>query len=213
MNQVKKIKKLENLSYFNKATISQFVDINKNALSQDVKRWIQNGTLIPLKKGFYVTSIYFERLGNKTPYLEFISNKLREPSYLSMEYILQKYGILTESIYSINSITIKSSRIYRNNLGLFIYRNIKDELFTGFNITEKNGFSIKESTKAKALFDWLYLKLLRLKEFDLAMLESFRLNLDNFKKKDFTEFKKYCELAGIKKYLKLAEIIKKIYLQ
>ncbi len=210
MNQVKKIKKLENLSYFNKDTISQFVDINKNALSQDVKRWIQNGTLIQLKKGFYVTSNYFERLGNKTPYLEFISNKLREPSYLSLEYILQKYGVLTESIYSINSITIKSSRIYRNNLGLFIYRNIKDELFTGFNITEKNGFIVKESTKAKALFDWLYLRMLRFKKIDLAVMESFRLNLENFKKKDFKEFKIYCELAGIKKYLKLAEIIKKI---
>ncbi|MEA2016219.1 MAG: hypothetical protein U9O59_05905 [Actinomycetota bacterium] len=210
MNQVKKIKKLENLSYFNKDTISQFVDANKNALSKDVNRWIQNGTLIQLKKGVYVTSKYFERLGNKTPYLEFMSNKLREPSYLSLEYILQKYGVLTESIYSINSITIKSGRTYKNNLGLFIYRNIKDELFTGFNIKEKNGFIVKESTKAKALFDWLYLKLLRLKEFDPAMLESFRLNLFSFKTKDFREFKKYCELAGMKKYLKLAEIIKKI---
>ena len=210
MNQVKKIKKLENLSYFNKDTISQFVDINKNALSQDVNRWIKNGTLIQLKKGFYVTSNYFERLGKKTPYLEFISNKLREPSYLSLEYVLQKYGVLTESIYSINSITIKSSRIYRNNLSLFIYRNIKDELFTGFNITEKNGFSVKESTKAKALFDWLYLRMLRFKKIDLAIVESFRLNLDSFKIKDFREFKIYCELAGMKKYLELAEIIKKI---
>jgi len=210
MNQVKKIKKLENLSYFNKDTISQYIDAKTNTLFTDINRWIKNDILIQLKKGFYVTSNYFEKLQNKTIYLEFISNKLREPSYLSLEYILQKYGILTESVYSITSITIKSSRIYRNKLGLFIYRNIKDELFTGYNILESNGFAVKEATKAKALFDWTYLKLLRLKKLDLALLESFRLNLENFKPKEFNEFKSYCELTGIKKYLQLAAIIKKI---
>lgn len=210
MNQVKKIKKLENLSYFNKDTISQYINAKENALFADINRWIKNDILIQLKKGLYVTSNYFEKLQNKTLYLEFISNKLREPSYLSLEYILQKYSILTESVYSINSITIKSSRTYKNKLGLFIYRNIKDKLFTGFNILERNGFTIKEATKAKALFDWMYLKLLRLKEFNLALLESFRLNLENFKPKDFKEFRLYCELAGIKKYLQLASMIKKI---
>jgi hypothetical protein len=210
MNQVNKIKELENLSYFNKDTISQFVNAKTNTLSADINRWINNDILIQLKKGFYVTSNYYERLPNKTLYLEFISNKLREPSYLSLEYVLQKHSVLTESVYAITPITIKNSRIYKNKLGLFIYRNIKDILFTGFNILENNGFAIKEATKAKALFDWMYLKLLRLKKFDLSLLESLRLNLDNFKPKDFKEFELYCELTGIKKYLQLTSMIKKI---
>ena len=210
MNQVNKIKKLENLSYFNKDTISQYVNAKTNTLSTDINRWIKNDVLIQLKKGFYVTSNYYEKLQNKTLYLEFISNKLKEPSYLSLEYILQKHSILTESVYAITSITIKSSRIYKNKLGLFIYRNIKDILFTGFNILENNGFVIKEATKAKALFDWMYLKLLRLKKFDLSLLESFRLNLENFKPKEFKEFELYCEFTGIKKYLQLTSMIKKI---
>ena len=210
MNQVNKIKILENLSYFNKDTISQYVNVKTDTLSADINRWIKNDVLIQLKKGFYVTSNYYERLPNKTLYIEFISNKLREPSYLSLEYVLQKYSVLTESVYAITPITIKNSRIYKNKLGLFIYRNIKDILFTGFNILENNGFTIKEATKAKALFDWAYLKLLRLKKFDLSLLESFRLNLNNFKPKDFKEFEFYCELTGIKKYLQLTTMIKKI---
>ena len=210
MNQVNKIKKLENLSYFNKDTVSQYVNAKTNTLSTDINRWIKNDILIQLKKGFYVTSNYYEKLQNKTLYFEFISNKLREPSYLSLEYILQKYSILTESVYALTSITIKSSRIYKNKLGLFIYRNIKDILFTGFNILENNGFVIKEATKAKALFDWMYLKLLRLKKFDLPLLESFRLNLESFKPKEFKEFELYCELTGIRKYLQLLSMIKKI---
>ena len=78
MNQVKKIKKLENLSYFNKDTISQYIDVKTNTLFTDINRWIKNDILIQLKKGFYVTSNYFEKLQNKTLYLEFISNKLKE---------------------------------------------------------------------------------------------------------------------------------------
>jgi hypothetical protein len=210
MNQVNKIKKLENLSYFNKDTISQYVNVKTDTLSADINRWIKNGVLIQLKKGFYVTSNYYERLQNKTLYLEFISSKLREPSYLSLEYVLQKHSILTESVYAMTPITIKNSRIYKNKLGLFIYRNIKDILFTGFNILENNGFIIKEATKAKALFDWMYLKLLRLIKFDLSLLESFRLNLENFKPRDSKEFGSYCELAGIKKYMQLTSMIKKI---
>jgi len=210
MNQVKKIKNLENLSYFNKSTISQYIDIKAESLSANINRWIKNGTLIQLKKGFYVTSNYYEKLQSKSLYLEFIANKLRVPSYLSLEYVLQKYSILSEAVYSITSITSKSGRVYTNDLGQFIYRNIKDELFTGFNILENNGFGVKEASKAKALFDWLYLKLFRSKEINIEILESFRLNIDSFKQKDFKEFKSYCEVTQIKKYFKLATIITEV---
>ena len=210
MKQVKKMKNLENLSYFNSTTISQYVDIRRSSLFADMSRWLKSGILIQLKKGLYVTSNFYNRSADKNTYMEFLANKLREPSYLSLEYVLQKYSIMTESVYSITSITLKTGRVYNNGLGLFIYRNIKEELFTGFNIIERNGFIIKEATKSKALFDWLYLKLLRIKEIDLELLKSFRLNLDSFKENDYRELKKYCKLADIKKYLNLPELIKNI---
>ncbi len=210
MKQVDKIKNLENLSYFNKDTISQYIDIKPNSLSENVNRWIRNGILIQFKKGFYVTSIYYERIQDKKSYLEFIANKLRIPSYLSLEYVLQKYSILSESVFAVTSITSKSGRSYKNDMGYFIYRNVKEDLFTGFKILDKNGFLIKEATKSKALFDWLYLKLLRSREIDLKVLESFRLNMDIFTKKDFKEFKSYCEITKIKKFNNLSEIITKI---
>jgi hypothetical protein len=210
MKQVIKIKNLENLSYFNSNTISQYVDVKSSSLFADINRWLKSGILIQLKKGLYVTSNFYERSADKNIYMEFLANKLKEPSYLSLEYVLQKYSILTESVYSITSITLKTGRVYNNKLGLFIYRNIKEELFTGFNIFESNGFIIKEATKSKALFDWFYLKLLRIKEVNLELLKSFRLNLDSFKENDYREFKKYCKIAGIKKYLNLPELIKNI---
>ncbi|MBM3709699.1 MAG: hypothetical protein FJW61_04690 [Actinobacteria bacterium] len=210
MKQVSKLKNLENLSYFGKAAISQYIDIKPESLSADINRWIKEGTLIQLKKGLYTTSNYFERMADKSLYVEFIANKLRTPSYLSLEYMLQKYSILSEAVYSITSITAKTSRSYNNPLGLFLYRNIKESLFTGFDIMDYNDFKIAQATKAKALFDWLYLKLLRTKNINLNTVESLRLNIDGFKSKDFREFKSYCEMAEVKKYRILFQIITKL---
>lgn len=210
MKQVNKLKNLENLSYFGKSAISQYIDIKPESLSVNINRWIKDGVLIQLKKGLYTTSNYFERVGNKSLYSEFIANKLRTPSYLSLEYVLQKYSILTEAVYSITSITTKTGRSYDNTLGLFLYRSIKEKLFTGFDIIYDNDFKIAQATKAKALFDWLYLKLFRIKNINLGTLESLRLNIDGFKLKDFKEFKSYCEMADIKKYQNLGQIITKL---
>jgi len=210
MKQVNKLKNLENLSYFGKSAIFQYIDIKLESLSIDINRWIKEGTLIQLKKGLYTTTNYFERLNNKSLYIEFIANKLRIPSYLSLEYVLQKYSILSEAVYSITSITTKAGRSYDNTLGLFLYRNIKESLFTGFDIMDYNDFQIAQATKAKALFDWLYLKFLRDKDINLAKLESLRLNIDGFKSRDFKEFKTYCEMAKVKKYNILGQIIAKL---
>ncbi|OQA20785.1 MAG: hypothetical protein BWY60_01029 [Actinobacteria bacterium ADurb.Bin346] len=210
MKQVSKLKNLENLSYFGKSTISQYIDIKPESLSADINRWIKEGTLIQLKKGLYTTTNYFERVNDRSLYIEFIANKLRTPSYLSLEYVLQKYSILSEAVYSVTSITNKTGRTYNNILNLFLYRNIKENLFTGFDIMDYNGFKIAQATKAKALFDWLYLKFLRTQNINLAILESIRLNIDGFKSKDFKEFKLYCEMSGVKKYRLLSQIITKL---
>lgn len=211
MNQLKKLKNLENLSYFDKNTLSQYIELSDNSLYSNIKRWLNNNILIQLKKGLYVTSGYYNNLQNKESYIEFIANKLREPAYLSLEYVLQKYSILTESIYAYTSVTLKSRRIYTNKFGTFMYRKIKEELFTGYSIKEYAGFEIKEATKAKALFDYLYLKDYRIPIIDKKLLNSYRLNLDEFTKKDFVEFSTYCKITGIKKFLSLPALISQTY--
>jgi len=193
MKQVSKITKLDGLSYFDRNAISQYIEVK------------------PKKKGFYVTSKYYEINKNNKTYIEFIANRLRMPSYLSLEYVLQKYSILSESVFAVTSITVKTGRTYRNDLGNFLYRNIKKDLFSGFDITEKDGFIIKEATKAKALFDWLYLRLIRVQDISADVLRSFRLNLELLKEKDIEEFTDYCIKADISKYVLLANIVKKVW--
>lgn len=211
MNQVKNLKNLANLSCFDKNTLSQFIDISDNSIYANIKRWLKTDQLWQLKKGLYVTPRYYQSLPNKDSYREFIANKLKEPSYLSLEYVLQKYSILTEAVYSFTSITLKGRRIYTNKLGTFIYRQIKQDLFNGYTIKSENGFEIKEATKAKALFDYLYLKNYRIPVISHELLNSYRLNLDEFTSQDFKEFSNYCKLAGIKKFLNLPKLFKSAY--
>lgn len=207
MNQVQNLRKLNNLSYFDKNTLSQFIELSDSSLYAAINRWLKKGRIIQLKKGLYVTSDYLDKMSGSQSYLEFIANKLKSPSYLSLEHVLQKYSILSESVFSITSITLKSKRIYKNRLGAFIYRNVRENLFSGYTIKRNDGFEIKEASKAKALFDYLYLKLFRVKSPNKELINSLRLNLDEFTSKDKQEFCSYCQLPEIKKYKALPSLL------
>ncbi|PIZ43092.1 hypothetical protein CO015_04835 [candidate division WWE3 bacterium CG_4_8_14_3_um_filter_42_11] len=211
MNQVSKLQQLQNLSYFGKSTLSQYMDLSDNSLYANIKRWQKRGELIQLKKGFYVTAEFYKKLPNKEIYLEFISNKLKEPSYLSLEYVLQKYGVVSEAIYSFTSVTLKSRGTFINKLGTFLYRHLKENLFSGYQLKELGGFTIKEATKSKALFDYLYFRNFRNQIIDKETLRSYRLNLDELKQKDFQEFSTYCEMTKVKKYQNLLNLLKEAY--
>ncbi len=209
VNQIKNLKKLSRLSYLDKETLAQLVEVSDNSLYANIKRWLRNGHLIQLKKGLYVTEDYFRSVPDPDIYRSFVANKLREPSYLSLEYVLQKYGLLTEAVFAFTSVTLKSGRIYKNKLGVYSYRNIKEKLFRGYRIVSRNGFDVKEATKAKALFDYLYLKLLRLREIDADLIRSFRLQLDEVSNQDMDEFSGYCEESGLKKFAALPKLLRK----
>lgn len=209
MNQVEKLKTLSPLSYFDKNALLQLMELSENSLYADVKRWLKKGLIVQLKRGFYVTGEYYGKTVGVEAYPEFIANKLCEPSYLSTEYVLQKHGVLTEAVYAFTSVTLKTKRSFANKMGRFIYRNIKEGLFDGYEILDKNGFQIKMAMKSKALFDYLYLKLFRTVFFDEKLVASLRLNLDSFSRKDFAEFAGYCEKTEIAKFMDLPKLLRK----
>lgn len=212
MNQLKKLNKISNLSYFNTNTLSLiYPELSKNSLYSNIKRWIKKGQLVQIKKGMYVTKEYVLTVQDKSSYKEFLANKIKYPSYLSTEYVLQKYSILSDAVYAYTSVTLKSKNTYNNKFGRYIYRNITRKLFVGYEIKKVGGYEINEATKAKALFDYLYLKLYRIQNIMGGVLLDLRLNLDEFGKTDMEEFEKYCELTDIKKYRDLPNILTKTY--
>lgn len=199
-NNISKIKKivglLERLPYF---TLDDVLSIESNKIYLKIlfSRYKRNGKLIGLKKGIYTTSRYIDNIqktGKYSSYLEFLSNILYQPSYLSLEYVLYEHNILTEIPINFTSITLNKTKILSNSLGIFIYHKAKKELFCGFNVVKDNDLIINKATKAKALFDFLYLRKRML--IDEKAISELRLNLNEFGKKDTNEFKRYVKMDG-----------------
>lgn len=210
MKQLINLSKLDSASFFNRETLGLVIETGNNSLYSNIKRWLKKGELIQLKKGLYVTKGYTQAVPDKRNYTEFVANILKQPSYLSGEYILQKYSMLTESVFGVTSVTLKKTGKYQNVFGTYMYSNIKEKLFTGFKIISKDSYEIKEATKAKALFDFLYFRLWRLPEVTEEYLESLRLNLGEMQISDFTEFDSYIKLVNLKKLNNLTDTIKKL---
>lgn len=204
----------KNLPYFNKSTLEEILEKKGENLNYWVKKLLAQGELVSFKKGLYVSKLYLLSL-EKNPalreaYLEYLANILRYPSYISLEYCLAKYGLIPEAVFSITSVTVKSSRTYKNSLGNFIYRSIKDKLFFGFVYNDFEDKKIKIATKAKALFDFLYFKKFpSLRGLEEDLLGGLRINWDAFLKKDKREFEEIVFRANSYKMRSVLKVLKK----
>ncbi len=79
---------------------------------------LKNGTIISLKKGFYVLG---EKYRNKPLNKNIIANALYGPSYVSMDTALSYYGLIPESVSIVQSITTKRSKEFQTVFGKFSY--------------------------------------------------------------------------------------------
>jgi predicted transcriptional regulator of viral defense system len=156
-------------------------------------RWVKAGHLIALKKGVYMHRRFYEQHREDTAFAPVVSAILLPQSYISLEYILQQHGILTEITYPVTAITIKNTRTIINSLGTFVYRHIRPDLYFGFQIKEAYSAPYAQASTAKALFDYLYLRPLPAdlepQRYNLA--EELRLNLDEFSQEERDEFAGY----------------------
>ncbi|OPY73246.1 MAG: hypothetical protein A4E62_00562 [Syntrophorhabdus sp. PtaU1.Bin002] len=195
--RTKKILKLAGtLPFFGAADLAPIGE-KRAYLNIILSRYAKRGAMLHLRRNLYVTKAYLdnaERRGIYSDYIEFIANKLYSPSYLSLDYVLHEHNMLTEIPRNITSVGLRKTDSFSNELGTFIYHNIKEELFLGFAVVKKGGFSILKASKAKALFDFLYFRK-RLLVDKLAM-EELRLNLDEFTKDDLKEIEGYVEREG-----------------
>jgi len=204
---IKEQTKLEQLPLFNKDTASILIGKTGNNLDKKIERLLKKNYLVSLKKSWYVSKPFLDKQVSLKNYTEYLANKLRAPSYLSLEYVLSKYNLIPEEINIWTSITTKSTRSYENDLGVFNYKSIKNNLFTGYREIESRGNSVYIANKAKAVFDFLYLKRNLSLNLNYELNTGLRFNWSVFSKKDLQEFSKYVQISNLNK-MKL--ILKKI---
>ena len=172
---------------------------NPQAMRNQLSRWQKKGLLIGLRKGVYMLSPNDRKIDIDN---QAVANRLYEPSYLSLEYALNFYGLIPEGVVDLTSITTRKTMRFKNDLGHFIYQHIQPKAFRGFRKmgNEKNSFFMAEPEKA--VVDFLYLNLAQFTENVREILEqSFRFqNIEELKNKRLMELGK---LFGNKKLMRV----------
>lgn len=205
---IKYQKELESLPFFNKSQAGMLIGKEGRNLDKKLEQLKKIGYLKTVKKNLYVSDSFYQQT-DKGRYAEYMANTLRSPSYISLEYILAKESLIPEGVFSVTSITVKSSRMFRNFLGTYIFQNIKEALFTGYREEIWEGRIIRRASKAKAFFDFLYLK--KVSNIDTEITTDLRINWENFTNIDFSEFKGYVALSMSKKMARIVDVLQKLY--
>ncbi|OGK24244.1 hypothetical protein A3A46_01595 [Candidatus Roizmanbacteria bacterium RIFCSPLOWO2_01_FULL_37_13] len=128
-----------------------FPNDNEQTVKQNLKFWTRKKWLKRIIRGVYKlaeTKIEDEFL---------IASYLNENSYVSLESALSFHGMITEIPYEITSVTIKKTKKYKTEYGIFSYRKIKIDLFFGFKLISGDNYLYRMATPEKALFDFIYL--------------------------------------------------------
>jgi len=123
---------------------------DKNTLN----RWVKKGYLLKLRNNLYT----FSELKNVNNIHFYIANRIYRPSYLSLHTALSFHGLIPESIVQTTSVSTMKTARFKNELGSFSYKKIKNELFFGYTqleFTKDKTFLI--ALPEKALLDLLYL--------------------------------------------------------
>ena len=175
-----------------------------------IYEWSQKGYIIPLIKGYY---LFREFLETESLGL-LISNKINEPSYLSMEYVLSIEGVIPESVYSFTAVSTNKTSVYDTLLGAFSYRNIKHDLFLGYNLVKiEINLSgkvlerfVKIASLEKAFFDFLYLNKLKMSDDEI---DNYRFDTEILNKMNKNRLFGYAALSGKKPINQMLEKILK----
>lgn len=203
-------KKSQKFLVFNKSVL-RALEKKPETLNANIKYWLKQKKIIGLKNGMYVLTDKYRQTDDKGAYLEYIANQMIMPSYLSAEYVLAKYQILSEPVNALTSITAKTGREIINDLGSFRYYSLSPRLFCGYKIKYYQGAPILESEKSKALFDFLYLRFLSRRPISAKSLDDLRLNWENISAADFKRTAVYLKLADNRRLIELFALIKKQY--
>lgn len=114
---------------------------------------MKKGYLYPIRRGQYFN--LKSKALEKTPY-ETIANSLYYPSYVSMEWALQYYGVIPERVISVTSVTLLRSRDLKTPFAPFIYRHIsKNRYPVGFYTKINGGERFLIAKPEKALMDYV----------------------------------------------------------
>lgn len=189
------LENIGNIPVSTSALSSLFSEIK--AGNQKVRNLELSGKVIRLKKGLYVVDPSVSRVALST---ELIANHIYAPSYVSMSSALRYYGLIPETVYTIQSMTIKHSRSFETPIGRFDYTFINREAFhIGITSINKQSYAFLMATPEKALCDLIanspQVNLRYAKDVEVYLEDDIRMDIDDFRNMDISVFEHYAEVG------------------
>jgi predicted transcriptional regulator of viral defense system len=127
--------------------------VEPNFRRATLSEWIKRGNITKIRQEWYCFSNF-----QPTDYEYFyISNKIYSPSYISLESMLEFYNVIPEAVQQITAISTQKTKTFATELGTYVFRKVKTNLFWGYKIVEYNNIGITIATLEKTILDYLYL--------------------------------------------------------
>lgn len=178
-----------------------------------ITQLLKKGVIIRVKKGLYVFGEPYRR---KPVSREILANLIYGPSYISLDYALQWYGLFPEAAHAVTSVTTGRSRTFTTPFGTFSYRHIPlREFQVGMDrvaLDDKLTFLI--ATPEKALADRIASErgtdIRPLREFQVHLEENIRVDPDELRKLDPGRLAKIADSMRSRKVRLLSRLVSRL---
>ena len=178
-----------------------------------VTKLLRSGAIMRIKKGLYVFGESYRR----HPYSrEVLANLIYGPSYISLEYALQYYGLIPERVEAVTSVAVGRTRRFLTSLGPFTYRGISMAAFSsGMGMMDLNdGRSFLIARPEKALSDKVRCDrgaLIRsMKDLQVYLFDNLRMDSASLREFSPERIKVYAERYHSRRVMFLSDLIRTI---
>lgn len=188
--ELNKYYSFQNTPIFTAKELVIIFNSNRRAVDGFLNYNIKKGSIARLKAGIFTLA--------NIPLSDFtIANRLYFPSYISLDTALSYYNIIPETVYSITSVTSKTTKEFEAASKSFSYYKIKKETFVGYEAVKLDNNIVYLALPEKALADMLYFNYLGKREYND------RLDWSKVDIKKLMVFIKIFSKKGFVKYVKL----------
>ncbi len=140
--------------YVSEDQLAHFLDGSPDSRYARIKRAVQAGYLVRVKRGLYYLS---SRLVPEQPHPFELAQLIYGPSYISLESALSYHGLIPEAVHTITSATTKRNKEFHTPLGAFSYHRLPiDNFFIGVAQIKENNCRFFMASPWKALLDYIY---------------------------------------------------------
>ncbi len=175
-------------------------DADRKDVILQLSRWTKAGRLYQIRRGLYALAPPYQKV-KPNPFL--VANRMVRASYVSCQSALEFHGLIPEHTPVVVSITTSRPGRWETPLGVFEFRHIKKEFFSGFQMTDLGGEQKAFiATPEKALLDLIYLQ-------PGGDAESYlnELRLENLEKLDLKSLQQMATKSGSPKLVRAAKQI------